>query len=116
MTITTSTVAHNAGATCDGNGSATGTPLRITYFDGTATLKYVQLEVIGKHTRVESNAEPQISGDKKVLSYNPGTGYIQSISAAIPGKLTIALGRTAGCQQVPAGETRVGLQISRGLR
>ena len=80
MTITTSTVAHNAGATCDGNGSATGTPLRITYFDGTATLKYVQLEVIGKHTRVGSNADLQISGDKKVLSYNPGTGYIQSIS------------------------------------
>lgn len=72
-------VTSNPGAACSGNGSATGTPLRITYFDGTATLKYVELKVNGKHTEVESNAALQISTDKKVLSYNPETGYIQNI-------------------------------------
>ena len=69
---------YSNGGTCSGNGSATGTPLRITYSDG----KYVELTVQGKHTEVRSNADLQIVSGGQVLSYDPGSGYIQTIDVA----------------------------------
>ena len=72
-------VAYKPGATCAGNGSATGAPLRITHKDLNVT-KYVELKVNGKHTEVESDADLQISADGKVLSYTSSTGFIDSIS------------------------------------
>lgn len=73
-------VTFNSGTPCTGNGSATGSSIEITYFVAAGNTKSVKLTVDGKHTLVDSDAPLQISTDKKVLSYSPGTGYIQSIS------------------------------------
>jgi hypothetical protein len=79
-------VIYNSGAVCTGGTApgtpleATGAPLEIVYYVDSSTTKKVTLAVQGKHTQVDSDAPLEILFNGKLLTYRPGTGYIQSIS------------------------------------
>jgi len=79
-------VIYNSGAACTGGTApgtpleATGAPLEIVYYVDSSTTKKVTLTVQGHHTQVDSDAPLEILFSSKLLTYRPGTGYIQSIS------------------------------------
>ena len=79
-------IIYNSGAVCTGGTGpgtpleATGAPLEIVYYVDPSTTKKVTLMVQGHHTQADSDAPLEILFGGKLLTYRPGTGYIQSIS------------------------------------